>query len=200
MGPGGAIVMMLGGEPAFAARIGAVAVAASDLTRVDPDLLLVPACSFDRYLPAVAAIVVFDAPADPTARIALLDAGAADVVSRGTDPREIAARVRAILRRAAPMQCDDLAVDLAARRAARGGRALALHPREFEVLAHLARRRDRIVTRHALYGAVWQRDFDPGTNVVAVAVSRLRAKVDEGRRRLIHTVAGGYMLSATMPG
>ena len=145
-------------------------------------------------------IVVVDGPADPASRAALLDAGAADILCAPADPIELAAKLRALVRRRAvqPIGCADLLVDPLARHAERGGRPLPLHPREFALLAVLAQQRDRPVERMALLGAVWRRRFDPGTNVVAVTVSRLRAKVDHGfARPLIHTVGGGYMLSET---
>jgi two-component system OmpR family response regulator len=144
-------------------------------------------------------IVIADGPADPAARAALLDAGAADVLAYPADLDELAARLRALvrLRRMPPIACSDLSVDLVGRHATRAGRALPLHPREFALLGHLARHRDMPIDRLALFRAVWRRNFDPGTNVVAVNVSRLRAKVDHGfARPLIHTVDGGYMLSA----
>jgi len=69
-------------------------------------------------------------------------------------------------------------------------------PRGFVLLAVLAERRDHPVERMTLLGAVWRQRFDPGTKIVAVAVSKLRAKVDHGfARPLIDTVDGGYMLS-----
>jgi two-component system OmpR family response regulator len=118
------------------------------------------------------------------------------VLARPADAIELAARLRALVR-LRPIACADLHIDLVARHATRGGRALPLHPREFALLGHLARHRDRPVDRLVLLRAVWRWRFDPGTNVVAVNVSRLRAKVDHGFAcRLIHTIGGGYMLSA----
>jgi two-component system OmpR family response regulator len=186
---------MVGLDAGRAVRLGAVPVAVGEIAGVGADLLLVAAADFTT-VPAGIPVLVLDAPDEPEGRAALLDAGAADIVGREADPVEVCARVRAILRRASPLVCADLAIDAARRRVSRGGRSIALHPREFAVLAHLARHRDRVVTRAALYAAVWQRDFDPGTNVVAVAVSRLRAKLESEGGRLIHTVADGYMLSA----
>jgi len=166
------------------------------------DALLVAACDPAAALavtdPATAIVVVVDGPADPVARARLLDAGAADVLAAPTDPIELAARLRALTRRRSvrAIDCGDLRVDPLARHAERGGRALPLHPREFALLAALAQQRDRPVDRMALLGMVWRRRFDPGTNIVSVTVSRLRAKVDHGfARPLIHTVGSGYMLS-----
>ncbi|HEY0271453.1 MAG TPA: winged helix-turn-helix domain-containing protein [Sphingomonas sp.] len=170
------------------------------------DALVAPARwlrRLDRTVGAALPIVVIDGPRDPASRAALLDAGAADVLARPADPAELAARLRALvrLRRMPPIACADLSVDLVSRHATRAGRALPLHPREFSLLGHLARHCDRPVDRLALLRAVWRRGFDPGTNVVAVNVSRLRAKVDHGfASPLIHTVGSGYMLSAVAAG
>ncbi|HEY0315723.1 MAG TPA: response regulator transcription factor [Sphingomonas sp.] len=167
----------------------------------DVDALLVRAGELPRFLMQTAAslpLLVIDGPADPLARAALLDGGAADVLADPADPAELAARLRAVLRtrRMPPIACADLTVDLVDRKAQRAGKPLPLHPREFAVLGELARHRDRPVDRLALFRAVWRRRFDPGTNVVAVTVSRMRAKVDHGfARPLIHTIGGAYMLS-----
>lgn len=169
---------------------------------IDADALLVHAAELPRLLLETAAslpLLVIDGPADPLARATLLDRGAADVLADPADPAELAARLRAILRtrRMPPIACADLTVDLVDRKAERSGKALPLHPREFAVLGELARHRDRPVDRMALFRSVWRRRFDPGTNVVAVTVSRMRAKVDIGfARPLIHTIGGAYMLSA----
>lgn len=100
-----------------------------------------------------------------------------------------------LLDETAAIGCGDLAIDLLARTVTRNGRSIPLHPREFDVLTCLARHRGAPVSRAALYAAVWHRRFDPGTNVVAVTVSRLRAKLDlPGLPPLLHTVRGGYAL------
>lgn len=130
-------------------------------------------------------------------RVRALDEGADDWLGAPFAPAELGARVRALLRRAARLQCGDLVLDLSARRAARAGRALALTAREFALLAHLARHRERVVGRAELLRAVWGRGFDPGTNSVAVHVSRLRGRLDRDfATPLLHTLPAGYMLSA----
>lgn len=90
------------------------------------------------------------------------------------------------------LSAGDLVIDLVARTVTRGGRLVPLHPREFAVLACLARHRGAAVSRADLYAEVWGRRFDPGTNVIAVTVSRLRARL--GTAAAIRTVAGGYAL------
>jgi two-component system, OmpR family, response regulator len=177
-----------------------IAVVTDDAPSIDA--LLVSMCLFAnvvRETPAALPLIVIDGPADPRERARLLDAGAADVLAEPADPVELAARLRALMRvrRMPPIACADLSIDLLGRNAERNGRPLPLHPREFAVLSELARHRDRPVARLDLFRAVWRRRFDPGTNVVAVTVSRLRAKVDHGfAHPLIHTVGGAYMLSA----
>lgn len=108
-----------------------------------------------------------------------LDAGASDAVLADAPAAEIAARIAARLRLAAPpIGIGELIIDRIARRVTRAGRALMLHPREYALLLHLAQHAGQAVPRAALLEAVWGLRFDPGTNVVAVHVSRLRAKLD----------------------
>lgn len=127
----------------------------------DPDALLIRADDLHRLLLETAAslpLLVIDGPADPLARAALLDRGAADVLVDPADPAELAARLRAVLRtrRMPPIACADLTVDLVDRKADRGGKPLPLHPREFAALGELARHRDRPVARMDLFRAVWR--------------------------------------------
>jgi two-component system OmpR family response regulator len=190
---------------AFASLLDALAnhgVVVQSSDAADAHALLVRAAELPRLLLETAAslpLLVIDGPPDPGARATLLDLGAADVLTHPADPTELAARLRAVLRtrRMPPIACADLTIDLVDRKAERAGKPLPLHPREFAVLGELARHRDRPVDRLSLFRAVWRRRFDPGTNVVAVTVSRVRAKVDHGfARPLIHTIGSAYMLSA----
>lgn len=143
---------------------------------------------------------------DEPAMIALLDAGAEDVAAHDASAPLVVARASALLARCGvgPIRVGDLVIDRIARRAERAGRALGLLPREYALLLHLALHAGEIVTRSALLSAVWGLGFDPGTNVVEVHVSRLRARLDRGfDRPLLVTVkdrgataggAGGYRL------
>ncbi|URW75648.1 winged helix-turn-helix domain-containing protein [Sphingomonas donggukensis] len=129
---------------------------------------------------------------------AALDAGAADAIAAGAGADEIAARIAARLRLAAPpIGIGELIIDRIARRVTRAGQRLTLHPREFDLLLHLAHHAGQTVPRSALLEAVWGLRFDPGTNVVAVHVSRLRAKLDRGfAQAMLHTEKGiGYRLA-----
>lgn len=140
-------------------------------------------------------LLVADADAVPAA----LDAGAADAVTADATADEIAARIAARLRlEAPPLGIGELLIDRIARRVTRAGRRLMLHPREYALLLHLAQHAGQTVPRAALLEAVWGLRFDPGTNLVAVHVSRLRAKLDRGfPAAMLHTEKGiGYRLAA----
>lgn len=123
------------------------------------------------------------------ARVAALNAGADDVIAtppsghaiRGAGV-ELVARVGALLRRtgggAHLLACDDLHIDLVARAVHRAQHAIAMPPREFDLLARLARTPDQPVARADLLQSVWRIGFDPGTNRVDVHVARLRQRID----------------------
>lgn len=134
-------------------------------------------------------------------RVKGLDAGADDYLVKPFSLAELAARVRALLRRPpseAPsvLRAGDLEMDPSRREVRRGGRLLQLTPREWSLLEYLLRNRGRVVTRTMIAEAVWGYDFEGFSNVVDVYISHLRRKVDRGfSRRLIHTVRGvGYIL------
>ena len=140
-------------------------------------------------------------------RIRGLRAGGDDYLTKPFAFSELQARLEALLRRvqstapAPVLEVGDLRLDLLSRHAERGGRTLMLQPREFRLLAFLARHVDQTVTRTMLLESVWDYRFDPQTNVIDVHISRLRNKVDKGfEQPLIHTVRGvGYCLSTQTP-
>ncbi len=111
---------------------------------------------------------------------------------------EEAARARGL--RLVPLEIviGPLSIDPVERRVTRSGRPIALLPREYALLLHLARQEGRCVDRAELLRAVWGLRFDPGTNVVEVHISRLRAKLDRGfGAPLLRTEKGlGYRLTA----
>lgn len=131
---------------------------------------------------------------DQAGAIAALDAGADDATLGDADPGLIAARLARMVR-ATTVTVGELAIDPLARTASRAGRMLTLLPREYALLLALARQPDAIVSRSALNAAVWARGFDPGTNVIEVHVSRLRAELDRDAWPMLRTERGrGYRL------
>jgi len=112
------------------------------------------------------------------------------------------AHVRPLLRRRnVPAQADqlqiaDLVLDLARRKATRMGQRIVLTNKEFALLELLARRRGEVLPRSLIASQIWDMNFDSNTNVIDVAIRRLRAKMDEPYEpKLIHTVRGmGYTL------
>lgn len=135
-------------------------------------------------------------------RIRGLDAGADDYVAKPFAFAELAARIRAVLRRGARpgqavLQVDDLKLDRLSHTVHRGGRSIDLSPKEFALLEFLMMHRGQAVSRSAIVEQVWKLNFDTMTNVVDVYINYLRRKIDFGfDRALIRTVRGvGYQIS-----
>ncbi|MHB9146267.1 MAG: response regulator transcription factor [Symbiobacteriia bacterium] len=150
-------------------------------------------------------ILMLTAKDDLSDKVAGLDAGADDYLTKPFAIEELLARVRAQLRRSEGQQqaasstalrVADLELDEATYVVRRAGRVLPLTKREFDLLAHLARHVGQVLTRDALLNAVWGYDFAGGSNVVDVYIRYVRSKVDaESLPPLIHTVRGvGYVL------
>jgi two-component system, OmpR family, copper resistance phosphate regulon response regulator CusR len=137
-------------------------------------------------------------------RVRGLEQGADDYLVKPFAFSELLARVNALLRRGAAVSAQaptqlslaDLELDLVAHKAQRAQQRLDLTPKEFNLLALLMRRRGQILSRTVLAEQVWDMNFDSDTNIVEVAVRRLRAKLDEPFPiKLLHTVRGmGYVL------
>jgi len=134
-------------------------------------------------------------------RVRGLELGADDYLVKPFAFAELLARIRTLLRRAPAREPDvirvsDLEVDLLRHRVSRNGARIDLTPREFALLKLLVRREGEVLSRSLIASQVWDMNFDSDTNVVDVAVKRLRAKVDDPHpSKLIHTVRGmGYLL------
>lgn len=135
-------------------------------------------------------------------RVKGLELGADDYLVKPFAFAELLARVRTLLRRGkiptTPelLQVADLEIDLVRRRVTRAGTRINLSAKEFALLELLIRRRGEILPRSLIASLVWDMNFDSDTNVIDVAIRRLRVKIDDGfDPKLIHTVRGmGYML------
>lgn len=138
-------------------------------------------------------------------RVKGLELGADDYMVKPFAFSELLARVRTLLRRgvrsvsAERLQVADLELDLVRRRATRAGVRIDLTAKEFSLLELLLRRQGEVLPRSLIASQVWDMNFDSDTNVLDVAVSRLRSKVDGGFvPKLIHTVRGmGYVLEVS---
>ncbi len=133
-------------------------------------------------------------------RVRGLDLGADDYLVKPFAFSELLARVRSILRRGPARQPEilraaDLEIDLVRHKARRGGKDLDLTPKEFALLSLLIRRAGEVLSRSLIAEQVWDINFESDTNVVDVAIRRLRGKVDDPfEGKLIHTVRGvGYV-------
>ncbi|RKE38882.1 winged helix family two component heavy metal response transcriptional regulator [Paraburkholderia sp. BL23I1N1] len=134
-------------------------------------------------------------------RVRGLELGADDYLVKPFAFVELLARVRTLARRGPPRESElikvgDLEMDVNRRRVKRGGTRIDLTPREFSLLQLLARRQGEVLTRTQIASYVWDMNFDSDTNVVEVAIRRLRTKIDDNFPvKLIHTVRGvGYVL------
>lgn len=138
-------------------------------------------------------------------RVRGLELGAEDYLIKPFSFSELLARVRVIMRRQSAMtttgeepalQISDLQLDFIRHRVSRAGKRIELTQKEFLLLSLLMRRSGEVLSRTVLAEQVWDMNFDPETNVVDVAIRRLRSKIDDGYEvKLLHTIRGaGYVL------
>ena len=145
-------------------------------------------------------ILVLSAVGEEDRKVEALAAGADDYVTKPFGPRELVARLEAVLRRAAPegaepkIVADGLEIDVAAHRVHRDGEEVRLTPIEFELLSTLARNRGRLMTHRALLTEVWGPAYADDTATLRTHIANLRRKIEpSGERRYIRTDAGvGY--------
>jgi two-component system OmpR family response regulator len=148
-------------------------------------------------------VIILSALAHADERVNGLRAGADDYLGKPYTFSELHLRIENLLKRRAgkdaqtSLSCGDLTMDLLTRRVTRAGKAIDLLQREFQILEHLLRNKDRVVTRTMLLEQVWDYRFDPHTSLIDTHMSRLRKKIDDGfGAPLLHTIRGvGYRLS-----
>jgi DNA-binding response OmpR family regulator len=146
-------------------------------------------------------VLILTARGEIREKVEGLDLGADDYLAKPFAIEELAARLRALIRRQTGdnlvrYRIQDLTLDLASRIARRGNRRIDLTGREFSLLECLMRAPGRVFTRTQLCQHVWEYQFDAGTNLVEVYIQRLRRKVDDNEpTKLIQTVRGaGYRI------
>ncbi len=146
-------------------------------------------------------IIMLTARGEDSDRVRGLDSGADDYITKPFSPRELMARVRAVLRRSQPSDHErlvygDIEMDLARHRVQRGGRDLHLGPTEYRLLRHFLESPGRGFSREQLLDAVWGRDVYVETRTVDVHIRRLRKTLNEGGLPdLIRTVrSAGYAI------
>ncbi|CAM3051008.1 Phosphate regulon transcriptional regulatory protein PhoB [Sphingomonas antarctica] len=149
-------------------------------------------------------IIMLTARGEEDDRVRGLETGADDYITKPFSPRELVARVGAVLRRVRPalagelLRYADIEMDTAAHKVRRGGQSVTLGPTEFRLLRHLLEHPGMVFSRERLLDAVWGRDSDIEARTVDVHIRRLRVAINEGGRAdIVRTVrSAGYALDA----
>jgi len=164
----------------------------------------VEVCRSIRRLRLSTPILMLSALGAVADKIAGLDAGADDYLTKPFSFEEFLARIRALLRKkeAFPgnrLECKDLVVDVLTRKVERAGRSIELSNKEYALLEYLMRCQGRVVTRTMIAEHVWNLDFQASTNVIEVYINYLRKKIDaDSSEKLIRTLRGrGYQLGTS---
>jgi DNA-binding response OmpR family regulator len=153
-------------------------------------------------------VIMLTAKGDETDRVVGLEIGADDYVAKPFSPRELLARLRAVLRRAAPevmaerINVGEIAIEVLSRDVKVAGKTADLTGIEFDILLALARRPGRVVPRESLLSEAGRSDVTVGERTVDVHISHLRQKLGDDPRspKLIKTVRGiGYVLAKDAP-
>ncbi|MGB8880867.1 MAG: response regulator transcription factor [Solirubrobacteraceae bacterium] len=188
---------------------GAAAALGQDVDLVVLDLMLPGRSGMDVLTGLRAAkpglpVIVLTALGEVTHRVAGLDAGAVDYLSKPFSLTELAARIRAQLRAAAhtprtTLSAGDIEVNLITREVRRGGELVRLSTTEFELLTYLMHNRGHVLSREQILRAVWGYEYDPGTNVVDVYIGYLRRKLrrQDSNAPIVTVRSVGYRLDAS---
>jgi two-component system copper resistance phosphate regulon response regulator CusR len=167
-----------------------------------PDVDGLQVCRNLRRRKVTTPVLVLTSLNETDEKVAGLDAGADDYLTKPFDLQELLARVRALLRRATfgegkRLKFEDLEMDLLKRSVKRADKPISVTAKEFALLEYFLRNPNRVLSRSLIGERVWDMAFEEESNVIDVYVSRLRNKIDKGfERPLIHTVIGmGYILS-----
>jgi DNA-binding response OmpR family regulator len=194
---------------AFDGDSGAAAALGQDVDLVVLDLMLPGRSGMDVLTELHEAkpglpVIVLTALGEVTHRVAGLDAGAVDYLSKPFSLTELAARIRAQLRAAAhtprtTLSAGDIEINLITREVRRGGELVRLSTTEFELLTYLMHNRGHVLSREQILRAVWGYEYDPGTNVVDVYIGYLRRKLrrQDSNAPIVTVRSVGYRLDAS---